>query len=165
MSPGSTPATSGGLPPLPIPGPDPLPWPEASPGLGVPRAVGIAIAAGLILALLVRFGGRWVREFRARSALPAMPPPTASAADLVAVARAILVAVMGEPWGARTTEEIAASATALHPVFGVERTDRLIAFLQTADQARFAGHSEAEDAWRPLVAEILDTARSIKTGR
>lgn len=163
MSLGPTP--SRGLPSLPRPGPGPIPWPDPVVGPGIPTRIGfaLAIAAGIILALAVRSGRRWARARRARAAIPTMPPPGAGAAELAHAARAALVAILGESWAARTTEEIVESEAALHAAFGEKQTTQLLAFLREADTARFADRDKPADAWRPAVAGILDTARSLRS--
>jgi hypothetical protein len=163
MSPGPTPV--GGLPPLPRPGPDPIPWPEPTAGLGLLRLIGIGLAAGLILLMIVRAARRWAHDRRARAAIPVLPPPGARADELAAAARSALVAMLGEPWGARTTEELAESEATLRDAFGDDLTAQLLAFLRETDQVRFADRDELADSWRPAVAALLDTARSMRTGR
>lgn len=159
--------SSSGLPPLPRPGPDPLPWPETSAWPGTLRGLGIALALGLILYLALRVWWRWRSRSRIRTSsfVPAMPPPGAGMEELATAVRAAIVARLGGSWSARTTEEMAADATALQGAFGDDVSARLLAFLIAADRARFAGRNEPAEDWRAVVAEVLAGARSITSGR
>lgn len=156
------------LPPRPNLGPEP--WPES------PWPTGWL--AGLAALLIVAALG--ILRHRRRSRLVAAtgdgPSPTLAAPDdpqerlirAADAARAALVARLGPPWVARTTEEI---AEAPEPVawLGVARAGRLVELLRSADRAKFAGPTTAaptgEDHWESFVAELVAEAAAGPSSR
>jgi hypothetical protein len=72
-------------------------------------------------------------------------------AALAERAREALAARFGPAWKARTTEEVAGSAE-LAAELGPETLARLVAFLQDADRAKFAGAADHGPEWYEWVA-------------
>lgn len=169
-------ATASTLPPRPNLGPDPWPEPEWPPA-------GALVSASLVLLVTLALAAVAIRR-RRRRPWPDPPDTNADAADsdtpttpaerlmhAAATVRAALILRFGEPWGAKTTEEIAAES-ALSEALGVERASEIIRLLARADVIRFAGLECAYDegriqceleAWEALAAEVREAAAGAKT--
>jgi hypothetical protein len=128
----------------------------------------VAVVLGLAVwrfVLRVRRGRASARKERTEVTVPATPRERVVA--LSATVRGLLAARFDETWLAKTTEEIAASAS-LVEAFGAETTDRLVAFLRAADRVKFAPEGQGDEAgdWLDWASGFVSAgARSTTNGR
>lgn len=137
--------------PRPNPGPIPPPMPWAEYG---PLAVSLFVAAWLVI------GARWRYKRPRRDGTK----PTARATEtetrpIVCQSLALREALarrFGEPWAARTTEELGASPELLERL-GAGPRDRLLALLSAADRALY-GNGECaavpDEAFEGLLSAV-----------
>jgi MYXO-CTERM domain-containing protein len=154
------------VPPRPNLGPEP--WPDSPrwPGAAGWWGVGLALICLLIL---------WRRRRRkTRPAVlvdletTAIDPDSSPRQRLIAsseVIRSALIGTFGPAWGSKTTEEIDADPTLLER-FEEAEIDRLVAFLKSADRAKFASaEPELVDDWEEWTASFVSGLAAGATSR
>ncbi len=161
------------VPPRPNLAPEPM-EPASSSGWWVLVCVVILLSAGGLAIGTRRLKRKLSARRGARKTAHGLPGPDVSERVRLlwcsTAIRAELARRFGALWAARTTEEIAARPE-LVETYGSEQAERLIAFLQAADLAKFrdadASPSGFQGAdWEAWAVAFLDAgASSIKIGK
>ncbi len=156
------------IPPRPNLGPEPLEKPSHVNAWPVAAAVTFVV---IVLCLVLRRRARRIANMT--SVQPAVADAPADALHALADSiRAQLVLRFGDPWRARTTEQIAESP-AIAEALGPESFHKLVAFLQAVDVVKYSGQEHGDsDAiraeWSDWAAHFVADAagaRSATTGK
>jgi hypothetical protein len=156
------------IPPRPNLGPEPFEKPSRVNAWPVAAAVTFVV---IVLCLVLRRRARRIAV--STTAQPASGNTPADAVHALADSvRAQLVLRFGDPWRARTTEQIAESH-AIAEALGAESFQMLVAFLQAVDVVKYSGQENANSdtiraEWSNWAAHFVADAagaRSATTGK